>query len=82
MPDLVGYYYGVRSSEAGINRPAYAGRDTVNINAGLGGLYLLNRDWLLLGGIYGVYYGSGIRDSPIVTHDFATLAYFGAGWIF
>ena len=79
---LVDYYYGVRDSETGTDRPAYAGRDTVNVSAGLGSIYRLNRDWWLLGGLYVVRFGDGIGDSPIVKHDGSALVYLGAGWSF
>ncbi|MEK6700589.1 MAG: MipA/OmpV family protein [Nitrospirota bacterium] len=79
---LVDYYYGVRPAEATANRLAYNGRDTVNVGAGLGGAYRLSPDWSLMGGVYTTHLGSGITDSPIVSHRFSTLVFFGAGWLF
>ncbi|MCK9419573.1 MAG: MipA/OmpV family protein [Nitrospirae bacterium] len=79
---LVDYYYGVRLSEVIPNRPSYSGRDTMNISAGLGGLYLINRNWSLLGGLYAVHFGNGITDSPIVKQSNTALVYFGGGWLF
>lgn len=79
---LVDYSYGVQPAEAAANRPAYTGRDTVNVSAGLGGAYRINRSWSLLGGLYTTRFGSGIEDSPIVKDRVSTLVYFGAGWIF
>jgi outer membrane protein len=78
----VDYYYGVRPEEALPDRPAYSGRDTTNLNAGLAGAFLLPRSWSLLGGVFTTRYGDGIVDSPIVTRRYATMVYFGAGWKF
>jgi outer membrane protein len=78
----VDYYYGVRSAEALPSRPAYAGRDALNIGAGVAGAIRISPSWSLLGGVYGTRLGRGITNSPIVTQDYSTLVYFGAGWIF
>jgi MipA family protein len=79
---LVGYYYGVRPSEARAGRPAYQGRETVNVSAGLTGLFRVNRSWSLLGGFYATNLGSGIEDSPIVKKNMTTLGFFGVGMVF
>ncbi len=78
----VDYYYGVRPSEALQTRPAYAGRDTVNIGGGIAGLFRVSPSWSLLGGLYGTRLGGGVTDSPIVSRNFTSLVYFGVGWIF
>lgn len=79
---LVDYYAGVRQDEATPSRPVYAGHDTVNYTAGLGGSYRISRDWSLLGGVYATHFGDGIADSPIVQHRGSILVYFGGGWRF
>lgn len=79
---LVDFYYGVRPSEARTDRPAYQGRESVDISAGVTGGYHLTRRWSLLGGVYARRFGSGIHDSPIVTRSVNTLAFFGAGMTF
>ncbi len=79
---LVDYYYGVRSSEALPNRPAYTGHETVNYGAGMMGAYRISRSWCLLAGLYATHLSDGISDSPIVTRRQTKVAYFGAGWIF
>jgi outer membrane protein len=78
----VDYYYGVRPQEALPFRPAYAGRDTIDLDAGVGGAYLLPDSWSLLGGVFATRFGDGIVDSPIVARRYAALVYFGAGWRF
>jgi MipA family protein len=78
----VDYYYGVRPEEALPVRPAYNGRDTINISAGLAGAFRLHQSWSLLGGVFTTRLGNGIADSPIVTRRYSTMAYGGAGWRF
>jgi outer membrane scaffolding protein for murein synthesis (MipA/OmpV family) len=79
---LVNYYYGVSADESSAALPVYVGKETVNVSAGLSGLYRLNSDWSLLGGLYAIKLGSGIADSPLVTRDVSTLAFLGVGWVF
>ncbi len=78
----VDYYYGVKPFEALPFRPAYTGRDTINVNAGMAGRFRLPRSWSLLGGVFTTRFGNGIVDSPVVTRRYSTLVYFGAGWMF
>ena len=80
--DRVDYYYGVRPDEALPSRPAYVGRETINLNAGVTGGYRLTRSWSLLGGVFRTRYGNSIVDSPIVERRYATTVFFGTGWRF
>ncbi len=75
----VNYYYGVRPSEATIDRPAYEGTDTTNLGAGLGVNYRVGRNGSLLGNINATRLGSGITNSPIVNRDVSTFFFIGAG---
>ena len=79
--ERVDYYYGVHSDEILPSRPAYTGKATVNMNAGLASVYYLQH-WNLLGGVFMTSYGKGIVDSPIVTRNVSTLVFLGAGWSF
>lgn len=79
--ERVDYYYGVHSGEVLPSRPAYIGKATVNMNAGIAGVYYLPH-WNLLGGVFMTRYGNGIVDSPIVNRRYSTLVYLGAGWSF
>jgi outer membrane protein len=79
---VVGYYYGVRPSEATVLRPTYAGKSNVNVRVGASVLYSLSRDWWWFGGIGYTRLGSGITDSPIVIHDHVSSVHLGAGWHF
>lgn len=80
--NVVSYYYGVRADEATATRPAYEGRATVNVRAGLSAGYALTRNWSLLGGVSYTHLGAGITDSPIVINDRVAALYLGAGWRF
>ncbi len=78
----VDYYYGVRPAEVTSFRPAYSGRAAVNSRAGLTAARLVDRSWVLLGGVYAVRYGPGIAQSPIVTHRTVNALHVGAAWRF
>lgn len=79
---LVNYYYGVRPEEAASNRPAYRGRDTLNVRAGLWGSYLLTQSWSIMAGGGVTRFGDGIADSPIVLDRYRGYGFAGVGWRF
>lgn len=79
---VVDYYFGVKPSEATLARPAYVGTASLNLRAGVMLHYRLSREWSLFGGASVTRLGSGISDSPIVTHDAITALHFGGGWHF
>lgn len=80
--ERVDYYYGVQPDEVLAFRPAYTGTASINVNAGLAGVYHMADSWNLLGGVVMTRYGNGIADSPIVTRRYSELVYLGAGWSF
>ena len=77
---VVDYYFGVTAAEATAIRPAYTGREAINYNAGLNAIYLLDKSWVLLGGVHLTHLGAGIEDSPLVIHNNSVLLYLGAAW--
>lgn len=79
---VVDYYYGVRQDEILPDRPAYQGRETTNIVAGLSADYRLTKSWSLLGDVRTTHFGSGVTDSPIVERKESTWGFVGAGWHF
>ena len=79
---VVDYYYGVTVAEATASRPVYTGQSTVSYSAGLNTTYLLNRSWLLMGGVNYSTLGSGIVESPLVTNSKSVVVYLGATWLF
>ncbi len=80
--DVVDYYYGVKPSEASANRPAYAGKSSVNLRLAVMAHYKLARAWSLFGGASVTRLGSGITDSPIIIHDNVAALFVGGGWHF
>lgn len=79
---VVDYYYGVQPSEATATRPAYKGKNSVNLRAGVGARYLLARSWLLFVGASYTHLGVGIADSPIVERSGVAAVHGGVGWRF
>ena len=79
---VVDYYYGVTASEATPSRPAYTGESSISYSAGLNTTYLLNRSWLLIGGVHYSTLGSSIVESPLVTNSKSVVVYLGATWLF
>ncbi len=75
----VDYYYGVTAAEAAADRPAYAGRSTVNLEAGLRTAFVVDKanSVFVDAGVKAL--GKGITDSPLV--DRKTTASFAAGYI-
>ncbi len=62
----VDYYFGVTSSEVAANRPAYEGRSTVNLEAGLRVAFLINPTNSIFADAGAKRLGNGITDSPLV----------------
>lgn len=62
---FVNYYYGVRSDEAAAGRPAYDGKSTTNVEAGLRVAYAISPKQNLFLDISGTRLGSGIKASPL-----------------
>ncbi|EPC03219.1 structural protein MipA [Litchfieldella anticariensis FP35 = DSM 16096] len=60
------YYFGVRDSEARIDRPAYAGESAINIEAGVRGVYRFNKHHSVLMGVEVASLAEEIKDSPLV----------------
>lgn len=73
----VGYYYGVRPTEAATGRPAYGGRSTVNAELGLRTSYALTASQGLYLDLSATRLGSGIQDSPLVDRGAETAVRFG-----
>jgi outer membrane scaffolding protein for murein synthesis (MipA/OmpV family) len=65
----VAYYYGVRASDARIDRPRYDGESTTNIEVGLRLDYAVTPKQLLFVDIGATSFGSGIKESPLVDHS-------------
>lgn len=64
--DYADYYYGVRTSEARANRPAYAAGRTTTTDLSLRTTYLLDQKQALILLLQCAVLGNGIKDSPLV----------------
>jgi len=79
---LVNYYYGVRSIEASIARPAYRVDSSVLVQFGVMANYLFREHWSVSGRIAVTRLADKISNSPIVEDDLVTSAYVGIGYQF
>jgi len=68
--NLVDYYYGVRSSEAREDRPAYQGQSTINSHLGLNLIYGATRHWNVIAGLSYEHLGGKIRNSPVIEKNY------------
>lgn len=62
----VDYYYGVSAGEANASRAAYAGQSTVNFQAGLRTVYVLDAHQSVFLDLSATALGKEIKDSPLV----------------
>ncbi|OYO31941.1 MipA/OmpV family protein [Janthinobacterium sp. PC23-8] len=76
------YFYGVGQAYATPQRPAYAARSGLMLTRlGLGGSYLLHRDWRAFAFLrYDNYAGAANRDSPLLRQHSGTSAGIGLMW--
>lgn len=79
---LNNYYYGVRPSEATINRPAYEPGGGVNAELALSAAYRLSERWRLIGGVSATRWASGVRASPIVDNRTQLAGHLGVAYDF
>ncbi len=80
--DLADYYYGVRSDETKVGRPAYSAGSGVNWFAGLGTDYKLDEKWSLFAQFSYEWLNNEITDSPIVDDDYEISILAGAMYKF
>jgi outer membrane scaffolding protein for murein synthesis (MipA/OmpV family) len=73
----VDYYYGVSTAEANLNRPAYGGRSTINLDAGLRTAFMFNPSNSIFVDLDATALGKGITDSPLVDHKVVPAAVVG-----
>ena len=76
------YFYGVQQQFATLGRPAYAAKSGLMLTRlGLGGSYLLHRDWRAFAFLrYDNYAGAANRDSPLLRQNSGTSAGIGLLW--
>ncbi len=79
---LVDYYYGVRTTEATIARPAYQVNNSILMQIGLMANYLFSEHWSISGRVSMTRLADEISDSPIVDDDLVTSVFFSIGYQF
>ena len=81
--DFNDFYYGVRTSEATMVRPAYEADDDINYRFGINAAYQKpGTRWRYMGGVTYELLGDEIDDSPIVEDDSVLSAFIGIGFTF
>ncbi|KHD08425.1 hypothetical protein PN36_20220 [Candidatus Thiomargarita nelsonii] len=80
--NFVNYYYGVKDSEARVNRPAYTGNATVNCIVAVNATYSLNKRSTLFADFEYERFGDDISDSPLVDKEQIFRVFLGYGWQF
>ncbi|MEM0911797.1 MAG: MipA/OmpV family protein, partial [Pseudomonadota bacterium] len=78
--DLVDYYYGVRQSEAILNRPFYLGESTTNVTLGINSNWQWDRQNRFVANLSVTALGSEIEDSPLI--DASTNVQFILGYLY
>lgn len=73
----VDYYFGVRDSEARMDRAAYAGKSALNTELGVRGNYMFDKHHSLFLDIKATSLASEIKDSPLVDRSTENSALFG-----
>jgi outer membrane protein len=71
------YYYGVRSSEVRVGRPAYTAESTMNAEIALRTDYLLDQHQAIFVQMGYTTLGSSIEDSPLTDGSSETMAFLG-----
>ncbi|OOG21975.1 scaffolding protein [Thioalkalivibrio denitrificans] len=79
---LVDYYYGVSSSEARSDRPAYDGSATVNVIYGARVVAPLTPRVTFQGIVAGTRYGNEVNDSPLTTDRYRAISILGVSYRF
>ncbi|RCV90058.1 MipA/OmpV family protein [Billgrantia montanilacus] len=73
----VDYYFGVRDSEARIDRPVYSGESAINIEAGVRGVYMFDKHHSMLMGVEVTSLSDEIKDSPLVDRSTTNSVFLG-----
>jgi outer membrane protein len=80
--DLTDYDYGVTLNQARPDRPAYRLDSAFTADIGLGVLYEITTEWLLVMNIAVEFFDDQITDSPIVDKDYVLKGFFAINYVF
>jgi len=68
---VINYYYGVKDTEIALNRPAYSPNSSLSYRLGADSLLYVSKKWALATRVYVDFFGSQIKNSPIVDKDYS-----------
>ncbi|MEJ2530253.1 MAG: MipA/OmpV family protein [Halioglobus sp.] len=80
--DLTEYDYGVPLNKARSDRPAYRPDSAFTADIGLGVLYEITTDWLVVMNVAVEFFDDEITDSPIVDKDYVLKGFFAVNYVF
>ncbi|MCB1703655.1 MAG: MipA/OmpV family protein [Halioglobus sp.] len=80
--DLADYDFGVPQDKATADRPAYRVDAAFTTDAGVGVMYEINTDWLVVMNVAVEFFDDEITDSPIVDDDYVFKGFFALTYVF
>ena len=80
--DLADYDFGVPKKKATPDRPAYRLDSVVTFDVGVGMLYEITTDWLVVMNVAVEFFDDEITDSPIVDDDYVLKGFFAVNYVF
>jgi outer membrane protein len=80
--DLADYDFGVPKNKATGDRPAYRVDSVFTVDVGVGVLYEITTDWLLVVNVAVEFFDDEITDSPIVDEDYVLKGFFAVNYVF
>jgi outer membrane protein len=80
--DLADYDFGVPKNKATGDRPAYRVDSVFTVDVGVGVLYEITTDWLLVMNVAVEFFDDEITDSPIVDEDYVLKGFFAVNYVF
>lgn len=80
--ELSNHDFGVSDSQATAERPAYYLDDVYSVEAGLGVLIEINRDWLITMNVAAESLSSDVTASPIVSEDYVIKGFAAINYVF
>jgi outer membrane protein len=80
--DLADYDFGVPQNRATTDRPAYRLDSVFTVDVGVGMLYEITTDWLLVMNVAVEIFDDQITDSPIVDEDYVLKGFFAINYVF
>lgn len=80
--DLADYDFGVAQRKATAERPAYRVDSVFTVDVGIGMLYEITTEWLLVMNVAVEFLDNEITDSPIVDEDYVVKGFFAVNYVF